>query len=119
MERKGKKSNYRNWKRKFDLNCASKHAGIGFDLDEDDFPETRDKDYEVKKEKFLDENYKSYKELIFSIDHDTKEGAVAIGHATNSKTDKLPKGSAKIAIENLELRYNTKDREDMREMQDK
>ena len=52
-------------------------------------------------------------------DHDTKEGAVAIAHATNSKTDKLPKGSAKIGMANLEVRYNTKDKKHMQEMQDK
>ena len=116
---KGKKSNYRNWKRKFDLNCANKNMETGFELDEKDFPKATAKDFDMDKKKFLDENNKSFKELIFSIDHETKEGAIAIAHATNSKTKNLPKGSARKAIENLELRYNTRDTEDMREMQDK
>lgn len=99
---KGKKSNYKNWKRKFDLNCTNKHVDIGFELDEKDYPKVADKDYETTKNKFIEENNKSFKELIFSIDHETKEGAIAIAHATNSKTTKLPKGSARIAIKNLE-----------------
>ena len=81
--------------------------------------EVADKDYKEKKDKFIYENYKSFKELIFSINHKTKEGEIAIEHVTNSKTTKLPKGSAKIAIKTLETSYNTKDTEDMREMQEK
>ena len=116
---KGKKSNYRNWKRKFDLNCAHKNIDIGFELDEKNFPKATDKDFDMNKKKFLEENYKSFKELIFSIDHETKEGAITIAHATNSKATNLSKLSAKVAIKNLELGYNTKDKEDMREMQEK
>ena len=58
---KGKKENYRNWKRKFDLNCVNKNVEIGFELDEANFPDPTNIDYNDRKKKFLEENYKSFK----------------------------------------------------------
>ena len=58
---KGKKSTYQNWKKKFEMNCMQKGADIGFELDEKDFPEKSDQDYDVKSKTFLEENNKAFK----------------------------------------------------------
>ena len=48
-------------------------------------------DYKDKVEEFEQTNSKLYKKLIFSIDHDTTEGVIAVSHVLNSCTVTLTK----------------------------
>ena len=120
----GDEDDYVEWREKFMLHCKIKGVADGFLLNEADWPvapldNTDDKltaAYETKLEEFKKKNGSSFTELLLSIESTNKRGKIAYGHAKASKTNKFPNGSARKALQNLDERYDTMDKDDCQDL---
>ena len=121
----GEPKQFEMWKKKFMVNCRSRGVCNGFTMEEEDYPtppDTKDDEEEMKRykeerEKFEDNNNKSFEHLVNSIDHNKDKGTQALNYVFGARTARFPEGSARLAMERLNNRYDVKDLQDQEELQ--
>ena len=114
----GEKRKYKMWKLKFMVNYRSRKVHEGFELNKNYFPvKPEELASKEEKEKFvsdveqiINKNNKSFDHLINSIDHNKEMGTLALGYVFGVRTSRFLGGSARVALERLNNRYDKRTR---------